>query len=365
LTLVNFTRDESKMDIVSKMAKSLMEAKRKDKLVKMNQPLDKEGKKWNQLGGIKSAVDNAYGVKVPTKDCKGLTREQQEELNQIIFEKDQLEKAVIEALEETDISNLTKEEFEELVQQTIVELAGKGLFKKRPDVGRKVAPLGPSKELVSFGAKEAHSKVVKYEDVELTQEEVEAMENEINELSDAVKKRYAFNAMKHAGSRAHMRGEKGKLTKRWETAHKVMSKMAHSSHGVSSQGGEKMSGYEARHMANRLKTLKSASNLRKEDSDLVDNIIGFLDDIGQDFQDFETLVSVGNLTQEDLDFVSNYIFEKNWIQGMHMKKGALTKKAEKAGESPMEFAHSHEHAKGKTGKEARLAVTFSHMRHKK
>jgi hypothetical protein len=43
---------------------------------------------------------------------------------------------------------------------------------------------------------------------------------------------------------------------------------------------------------------------------------------------------------------------------MHMKKGALTAQAKKAGESPMEFASEHEHAPGKTGKRARLALTL-------
>jgi hypothetical protein len=50
-----------------------------------------------------------------------------------------------------------------------------------------------------------------------------------------------------------------------------------------------------------------------------------------------------------------------WISKAISHPGALTKKAHKAGESPMEFARSHEHAKGKTGKQARLAVTLSKM----
>ena len=52
---------------------------------------------------------------------------------------------------------------------------------------------------------------------------------------------------------------------------------------------------------------------------------------------------------------------KKWIQGAHLKEGALTAKADAAGESPMAFAHSHESAPGKTGKQARLAVTLSKL----
>lgn len=55
---------------------------------------------------------------------------------------------------------------------------------------------------------------------------------------------------------------------------------------------------------------------------------------------------------------------KKWIQGAIKHKGALTRKAKKAGESPMEFAHEHMHSKGKTGQQARLAVTLSKMHHK-
>ncbi len=49
---------------------------------------------------------------------------------------------------------------------------------------------------------------------------------------------------------------------------------------------------------------------------------------------------------------------RKWIQAMHMKKGALTKQAKAAGESPMEFAREHKGAKGTTGRRARLALTL-------
>jgi hypothetical protein len=55
--------------------------------------------------------------------------------------------------------------------------------------------------------------------------------------------------------------------------------------------------------------------------------------------------------------------DKHWIQGAIKHKGALTKKANNAGESPMEFAHSHDQAPGKTGKQARLAETLYNMNH--
>jgi hypothetical protein len=53
--------------------------------------------------------------------------------------------------------------------------------------------------------------------------------------------------------------------------------------------------------------------------------------------------------------------QKKWIQGAIKHPGALTKKAKKAGESPMEYAHEHMHDSGKTGKQARLAMTLRNM----
>ena len=50
--------------------------------------------------------------------------------------------------------------------------------------------------------------------------------------------------------------------------------------------------------------------------------------------------------------------QKNWIAGAIKHPGALTKKAKSAGESPMAFAESHKSAPGKTGKQARLAITL-------
>lgn len=49
---------------------------------------------------------------------------------------------------------------------------------------------------------------------------------------------------------------------------------------------------------------------------------------------------------------------KQWIQKAIKHPGALTKKAKKAGESPMEYASEHKGDKGKTGKQARLALTL-------
>lgn len=54
-----------------------------------------------------------------------------------------------------------------------------------------------------------------------------------------------------------------------------------------------------------------------------------------------------------------------WIQKAHLKKGAFTKQAAKAGESVHEFAEEKKNVPGKTGKRARLALTFQKMAHKK
>lgn len=55
---------------------------------------------------------------------------------------------------------------------------------------------------------------------------------------------------------------------------------------------------------------------------------------------------------------------KHWIAGAIKHPGALTKKANAAGESPMEYARQHEHDSGTTGRQSRLAITLSHMRKK-
>ena len=47
---------------------------------------------------------------------------------------------------------------------------------------------------------------------------------------------------------------------------------------------------------------------------------------------------------------------KKWIQEAIQHPGALTRKAKRAGESPMEFAREHKDAPGQTGKQARLAL---------
>jgi hypothetical protein len=54
----------------------------------------------------------------------------------------------------------------------------------------------------------------------------------------------------------------------------------------------------------------------------------------------------------------------NWIQKAvdPKEKGSLTRIAKKAGESPMEFARDHYHAKGKVGEKARFAVNANKKR---
>jgi hypothetical protein len=49
---------------------------------------------------------------------------------------------------------------------------------------------------------------------------------------------------------------------------------------------------------------------------------------------------------------------KKWISGAIKHPGALTRSAEKAGKSPMEFAREHQHDSGTTGRRARLALTL-------
>lgn len=57
--------------------------------------------------------------------------------------------------------------------------------------------------------------------------------------------------------------------------------------------------------------------------------------------------------------------KKRWIQKAHLKEGAFTKKAEAAGKSVHEYAEEKKGAAGKTGKQARLALTFEGMSHKR
>ena len=50
-----------------------------------------------------------------------------------------------------------------------------------------------------------------------------------------------------------------------------------------------------------------------------------------------------------------------WIQKAHLKKGAFTAEAEKAGKSVQEYAQEKQHAPGVLGRRARLAMTFKKM----
>ena len=50
-----------------------------------------------------------------------------------------------------------------------------------------------------------------------------------------------------------------------------------------------------------------------------------------------------------------------WIQKMHMKKGAETAAAHKAGMSTHGYMEAHKHDSGKAGKRARLGLTLSGM----
>ncbi len=48
--------------------------------------------------------------------------------------------------------------------------------------------------------------------------------------------------------------------------------------------------------------------------------------------------------------------EKYWIKGAIKHPGALTRQAKRVHETPMQFASSHQHSKGKTGARARMAM---------
>jgi hypothetical protein len=52
-----------------------------------------------------------------------------------------------------------------------------------------------------------------------------------------------------------------------------------------------------------------------------------------------------------------------WMQNAVKHPGALTEKAKRAGQTPMEFARAHYHAKGKTGQQARFAVNAQKRKH--
>ena len=57
--------------------------------------------------------------------------------------------------------------------------------------------------------------------------------------------------------------------------------------------------------------------------------------------------------------------KKKWVQGaLDNAHGQFKAKAEKAGESTKEFAEEEKDAPGKTGKQARLALTLMGMNHK-
>lgn len=53
---------------------------------------------------------------------------------------------------------------------------------------------------------------------------------------------------------------------------------------------------------------------------------------------------------------------KHWIAGAIKHPGALTKQADKAGESPMTFAAKHQHDAGKTGQRSRLAMVLKGLK---
>lgn len=57
--------------------------------------------------------------------------------------------------------------------------------------------------------------------------------------------------------------------------------------------------------------------------------------------------------------------QKKWMQSAVKRPGAFTAKAQRAGESVHQYAEEHKHSAGRLGKQARLALTFEKMAHKK
>ena len=55
---------------------------------------------------------------------------------------------------------------------------------------------------------------------------------------------------------------------------------------------------------------------------------------------------------------------KHWIQKAHLKKGAFTAQARRAGYGVQEYARMKKNAPGTLGRRARLALSFAKMRHK-
>lgn len=53
---------------------------------------------------------------------------------------------------------------------------------------------------------------------------------------------------------------------------------------------------------------------------------------------------------------------KNWMKGAVKRPGAFKAKAERAGMSTHAYAEKEKGAPGRTGKQARLALTFEKMR---
>lgn len=56
---------------------------------------------------------------------------------------------------------------------------------------------------------------------------------------------------------------------------------------------------------------------------------------------------------------------KKWIQKAIRRPGALTRKAKAAGQTPTQYAQAHKGAKGRIGKQSRLALTLGKLRRRK
>jgi len=57
--------------------------------------------------------------------------------------------------------------------------------------------------------------------------------------------------------------------------------------------------------------------------------------------------------------------KKRWIKGAIKRPGALRAKAKRAGMSTRAYARAHKGSKGRTGRQARLALTLMKMRRRR
>jgi len=71
----------------------------------------------------------------------------------------------------------------------------------------------------------------------------------------------------------------------------------------------------------------------------------------------------GEKTKPRADKMSRGGEPKKWMQHLDIKKGSMTKAAEREGVSNAKYEQEHKNDKGKAGKRARLALVFKKSKH--